>query len=257
MSKHPKPGAYHPPTQPKQPGSEDKSTKRHVYIEPGVKIDLVDDLRKQQETAQGETNAHQKRQLLWTKITAFLVLVTAAIYFSQLLAMRETMRVGERAWIFINIAKPMQLENNRPMMATMQLVNDGKTPAKHLAAEFYVQFVPNGQSPKFEFSEKIPHHTLSAGVMFPKQMFDTYPTRLRWKGDSRTATEDDPLTESEYEQIRSGKAYAVTYGQVRFADAFGIDHWFNVCNWYSNPANPSIGFTAETCTAYNDIDDRR
>jgi hypothetical protein len=58
---------------------EERSTKRHVYIEPGVKIDLVESLRKQQETAQNESTCHQQKQLFWTKVASALLFITAGL----------------------------------------------------------------------------------------------------------------------------------------------------------------------------------
>jgi hypothetical protein len=58
---------------------EERSTKRHVYIEPGVKIDLVESLRKQQEIAQNESTCHQQKQLFWTKVASALLFITAGL----------------------------------------------------------------------------------------------------------------------------------------------------------------------------------
>jgi hypothetical protein len=49
----------HPTTKPKHDRGEEESPKRHVYAEPGVKIDLVEDLKQQHKTSEAENTAHQ------------------------------------------------------------------------------------------------------------------------------------------------------------------------------------------------------
>jgi len=74
-SKHPN----HDPKPAKEQGQSTKeSTNRHVYIEPGVQIDLVQDLKNQYKTANKDTTTHNEQQLLWTKIAAGLVFLYTA-----------------------------------------------------------------------------------------------------------------------------------------------------------------------------------
>ena len=72
---NPKHGKNNPSTEKKQGESEEESTKRHVYIEPGVKVDLVDDLKQQYKASQGESTTHSNKILFWTKISAALLLL--------------------------------------------------------------------------------------------------------------------------------------------------------------------------------------
>lgn len=62
---------------PNQKGGKEKPSNCHVYIDPGIKIDFVDDLREQYKTSQNDQTIHQNTQLFWTKIAAGLLLVTA------------------------------------------------------------------------------------------------------------------------------------------------------------------------------------
>jgi hypothetical protein len=63
------------PAKPNQSGGEEKSTNRHVYIEPGARIDFVENLREQYEASQTKTATHNNKQLFWTKVGAGLILI--------------------------------------------------------------------------------------------------------------------------------------------------------------------------------------
>lgn len=72
----------HLPDQQSNPDPNHKSGKEkpsncHVYIDQGVKIDFVDDLREQYKTSHNYQKIQQNEQLFWTKIAAGLLLVTA------------------------------------------------------------------------------------------------------------------------------------------------------------------------------------
>ena len=56
---------------------EDKGTKRHVFIEPGVQIDLVESLKNQHGAERNEDTTNQKTQLRWTKGATVLLVLTA------------------------------------------------------------------------------------------------------------------------------------------------------------------------------------
>ena len=70
--------------------AEEKSTKRHVYIEPGVQIDIVQDLKNQHKAERQEDTAAHKKQLLWTKITAFLVVAYTSVMIWQACLTRQS-----------------------------------------------------------------------------------------------------------------------------------------------------------------------
>jgi len=68
-------GEKNPSAKKKHGEGEDKSTKRHVYVEPGVQIDLVKDLRDKYERSENESTTYNNKQLLLTKVSAALLLI--------------------------------------------------------------------------------------------------------------------------------------------------------------------------------------
>src|ERR1035438_264438 len=73
----------HPHSNPKQDGPKKETTNRHVYVEPGVQIDFVQDLKDQHQAEQYKNTTNSNKQLFWTKVTAFLVLIYALLTFWQ------------------------------------------------------------------------------------------------------------------------------------------------------------------------------
>jgi hypothetical protein len=86
-------GYNHPPANPKENSAQKETTNRHVYIEPGVQIDIVQDLKNQHKTERDEDKASHKSQIFWTKVTAVLVLIYTLIMGYQLKVAKETFNV--------------------------------------------------------------------------------------------------------------------------------------------------------------------
>ena len=88
---------------------------------------------------------------LLTLFTA--VLAAAAIYqFIIMGGQLDTMRKDQRAWVSIIQKGPIVLNVGVTPSEVVTISNTGKTPAKHVAAHFYVEIVPNGKAPHFEES---------------------------------------------------------------------------------------------------------
>jgi len=73
----------HPGPAQKDGQGEKETTKRHVYVEPGVQIDLVEDFKKKYEASQSETTPQNKKQLLWTKVSAVLLFIYVGLTLWQ------------------------------------------------------------------------------------------------------------------------------------------------------------------------------
>jgi hypothetical protein len=94
----PKRGKYNPHSGNKQAEGEEKSTNRHVYVEPGVQIDLVQDLKKTYQSSQTDSTTHGNKQLFWTKISAGLLFLVALIYCGQLYQMIDQNRLTRESF---------------------------------------------------------------------------------------------------------------------------------------------------------------
>ena len=90
--KHKKPQGHQNPDDHHKP-SKEESTKRHVYVEPGVKIDSVEDFRNKYDASQKEASCHNKKVLFWT-------IVSAVLAFQPMPLSRRALPFDHPQWIF-------------------------------------------------------------------------------------------------------------------------------------------------------------
>lgn len=90
-------GIQNRPTTVQNDGHGGESTKRHVYVEPGVQIDLVKNLREEYDANQKKNTAHSKRILFWTIVSAILLFIYSAITGYQASLTRESVKTAQRS----------------------------------------------------------------------------------------------------------------------------------------------------------------
>jgi hypothetical protein len=164
-----------PNPKPKHDGGEDKSTNRHVYVEPGVQIDLVKDLKEKYEAAQADNTAHSNKILFWTKISAALLFIYAALNWWQacsahdtLKAIKEQFRLDQRPYISVvsfqildgilpATSKPkerQEFEIGKPLVVTVETKNVGKSPAINSTFHYHILFGEGLNKFKIEPTDK-------------------------------------------------------------------------------------------------------
>ena|ERR1700687_1814249 len=116
----------HPHPNPKQDRGEEKSSNRHVYIEPGVQIDLVQDLKDKRDSAQTENTTHNKKQLVWTKISALLIFIYAGLTFwlvclsgTAIKDTRKHFTADQRPYVWPANIAPLPMKVNERLMANV------------------------------------------------------------------------------------------------------------------------------------------
>jgi hypothetical protein len=161
-------GKHDQPSGPKRHEDEEKSTNRHVYVEPGAQIDFVKEVREEYRTAQNESAAQNKKQLFWTKISAFLLLVyvgvTLLIYRANQQSndiSRQSLDVVQRAIIsFAPDIKIYAVIDSRvkpiPVVAwnfPVPIENLGSTPAKNIRFAVNGNFLMGALPDDFSFHD--------------------------------------------------------------------------------------------------------
>jgi hypothetical protein len=157
-----------PPTQPKESGSEEKSTDRHVYVEPGVKIDLVDDLRKQQQTYHEENTAQQRKQYFWTKVAAGLILLYTLFSGWQVKIARDTFNAANRPYVGVGgvgvnhigknasgeiVVSQTRTKETVALNVTPQIKNFGLVPGTNFFGKWRV-FIAGVEQPHWEIPNR-------------------------------------------------------------------------------------------------------
>lgn len=129
-----------PASNPKNASSDEKSTKRHVYVEPGVKIDLVQDLKDEQHAQRREDAAHQKNQLFWTKVAAGLILIYTLFTGWQLKISLDTFSALYRPYVGVWNVDVKKNEAEKKMTINFSLKNFGSVPATNFMGDWRVTF---------------------------------------------------------------------------------------------------------------------
>jgi hypothetical protein len=147
-----------PPTKPDDGGEED-STKRHVYVEPGVQIDLVKDLKQKYEAAQSDSTIHSNKILFWTKTSAALLFIYAGLTWVQscqaIKSARAAKSAADTANKALHISERAYISNSLPALklekrtVEWDIVNTGHIPCKRgdLSTQSIVMNRANRTSP--------------------------------------------------------------------------------------------------------------
>jgi hypothetical protein len=235
MSNHPKHGKHHPPANPKQDSTQKESTNRHVYIEPGAQIDVVQDLKDQHQAERGEDAAAHTKQLFWTKIAAVIVLLYTIISALQLCELRKSTTISMRSWIGLsnpafNVGEYHQgmttlgpIGPDVPLNANIWLENFGKTPADIDGIGFALEVRLDNVPEDFRYAN------LKRGTtVFPSQKIQTVSSDI-----VSISLPDFLLVKKQTERL-------VLHGIIRYHDTFG-NHETKFCLLWSGEDRDFIG----------------
>jgi hypothetical protein len=203
-----------------------------------------------------ETNSQNVKRRYWKPIekmtlamTIFAVaysLVTLGLYR---IANREleSMKKNERPWLRVSLqttlpwmakpdSPPTLPQETSPIAFPLHIVNVGKSPAKYVVADFFIESVKNGRQPLLNRTKRLSY--FSAGILFP--------------GDPENLSSSYTLPQSEWEDFAEGRSFLVIYGRASYKDVFQVDHWTNFCSF---SGRPGWSYSAEKCTNDNNTDD--
>src|SRR5258708_7770052 len=153
--KHPKSRKGEPHPDPNKNGSPKETSNRHVYVEPGAQIDLVEDLKKEYKTANKETSTNNDKQLFWTKVASGLLVITAFFTGWQLSIASNTFRatvrpyVGEEGVNYMYFfpssdgtmeQSPIWIPEATSIQMKIPIKNFGPVPATNFKADWKVMF---------------------------------------------------------------------------------------------------------------------
>lgn len=114
MSHKSKSRQQHQHSGPKQEGTAEEFNHGMIHVKGSVEIDLVKDLREQQQRQHTERTAQNSKQLLWTKITAVLVFIYAGLTFWQAYVASETYATVNRPYVGVSAIGTPQFDQAQP-----------------------------------------------------------------------------------------------------------------------------------------------
>lgn len=169
----------------------------------------------------------------------------------QTVIQRNVSVTTERAWLAmtsgnVRIGAP-DAKKLRLAVVDMQITNSGKTPAKQIFAEVIVDVVRNNAKWNADYNS-LPSTGQTTNVILAG---DSSKFSASLQRAAATGTEPTLLSEADWQQLVEGRDYIIVYGRMTYRDSFGRWHWQHFCSW---SAFAQGEFSAQDCTAYNDMD---
>lgn len=187
-------------------------------------------------------------------LTLGAICFQAVIYKHQLTEMRKTSklasegvflsRLDQRAWVSTYGAATLSMELNKPLTATINIKNTGKTFARGMTLSQVLQILPKGELPDFPRQDRREEiEGVSSDTLLPP-------------GGEFEATVglSKPLilSQSDIDAINAGDKFIVMFGKISYRDIFKCEHWTTFCLIYVPGPN-----TFNAYSANNDADDNR
>jgi hypothetical protein len=255
---------HHPPSNAGEGQSKEGTTGRHVYIEPGAKIDLVQDLKDEYKSTNKETGEHSRKGLFWTKVAAGLLVITAffagwqsysakrsadaAIIAAN--AAHDTLALSERPWVGLMGAGHLNIElaKDQPIKVTVDLQNTGKSPALNESGVGHLSTHPLGTPmPNFDCSKK----DASAPIaLMPNAIGQVTITTERVGSAGTNLILHDP----ELQMVQSGRIQLYIYGCIWYDDTFQQPHRTDYCLLYIPSKVSGIPGQFAACPTHNHAD---
>jgi hypothetical protein len=183
---------------------------------------------------------------------------------SQVKAIQTQTRQDQRPWLGIDMNWPtiknptgevvgriVSVTENIPLGIPLRITNSGKTAARKVHADIWVQVVKTTEEPRLNAPKSIGWF-FKAGLIQPGSLNDFVAYRQRPQATGIEAMSN--LLPSEKSDLMNGNAYLAVHGKITYVDGFNIDHWTKFCNWVPLSLTPRY-YVSQDCSAYNDVDE--
>jgi hypothetical protein len=159
--------------------------------------------------------------------------------------MHHALLVDQRAWVSFVPPSNFPFENSS-VLASIQIANIGKTPAKKIAIDIIATVLKKGEEPSFDFSVGHPHSTVHIGVLFPNAPVPVTVQVVRYGPKTPEVILPSPELQQE---IVNNESFIIFYGKIYYFDVFGVSHWTSFC-----AGSGSAMGDMKKCVDYNDVD---
>jgi hypothetical protein len=211
---------------------EKETTKRHVYVEPGAQIDLVQDLKDEYKTANSQTSTSNQKQLFWAKVSTGLIAIYALITFLMYQANKKAADAAytaaqmavldQRPWLY---AERFTLDNEpklyEPIPISAWLSNSGKTPGLNMQSS--QQLLWRETEPPFppELDEVArngsPIGFVAPGLRQNKLLVGPH------------VAETNKMNVIELDWYESGRTKLYFFVEISYCDSLGNRYWTKQC----------------------------
>ena len=158
-------------------------------------------------------------------------------------ATQDAMRLDQRAWLSVG-DDTYAIDESGPVTSSVTVLNTGKSPATNVLCRITGVTKPKGHvlaDSDIVYSADLP--TQKQGTLFPNQHFPLAAGGPPMEPGSQRRW---------FASVRSGEQVQYFFGNVRYKDTFGRDHWTHFCSQFV-PGTKS----GTPCPIYNDTDDSK
>lgn len=200
---------------------------------------------------------------IFTVVIAVVAFFQWWVYRSQL----DWMRIGERPWVAVKFL-PIQIAVSEPLCSPLTVADTGRTPAKHIEALIAIRVLPVATPIDFGYPPFPKEAVAPVGSQWP--VFNKFKIGVIFPNDPLPITnlcmlkgirggpppKNDVWTQPMQDQFDRGETYVEAHGKFTYTDAIGTQHWTTFCETKMavEGKEPSLE-VANSCTAYNDVDD--
>ncbi len=159
--------------------AKNENTKRHVYIDPSFKVDLVDSLKNGIKTDQGQKATQNQKQFAWTVVSAIAGIFAAFFVGIQGFLLRQSNEINrtavesvQRAFVYtdtfdaVRLGDPAKNRVDGRVRIVFEWKNGGTTATKnlitHLSAQWFPAEPPDGFQ-KTDYPAEIQPFRMSIG----------------------------------------------------------------------------------------------
>jgi len=197
--------------------------------------------------AKEKTKHRWYRPFEWWKSRLEIIAIFAGVGYAfvtyfQWRDLHHNFEVDQRAWIKVDYGP---VTSTPVVPIRMKFTNVGKSPALRISIDVVVETVQSKMGPSFVPAQK--HTEAISALLFPNDSpIDLLAELFNDSNGSARA-----LTEAEVQSLVDGKSYLAIYGQVIYADQFGV-HWTHFCSW---KAYSTAKYEARSCIMWNAVGD--
>lgn len=177
-------------------------------------------------------------------LSTLAVVVATTVGIGQYFLVRsqlDVMQTDERAWVVFDFSGKPDVHPTAgvPLTGQIHFSNSGKTPARSVLFTFRIEYVKPGAIPSLTYDTK------SSKLGFMGALFPNEPQTVN-------ISTPESLTDVDFKNLAAGKSFVAEYGEMKYQDVFGIEHWNKFCTWL--PFGPPGPYLSRTCVEYNDVD---
>jgi hypothetical protein len=158
----------------------------------------------------------------------------------------SAMHIDQRAWISVS-AGPTAVTSGEFIEAPIDVLNIGKTPARHLDGDIITTVLSDNEVLDTSYRPGHLRSHTSGGTFLPNSKRPPIISRaIRLNGKDTADIVANPIL---VEDIQAGKMFVVIYGKLSYSDVFGSNHWITFCL-----AGTGIPKKINGCAEYNEVD---